>query len=133
VEDPDPGRDGGTHEQGQDQEAQYQQAQYQQAGYQPPAGYERGGQPGQSQAPRLYEERMQYDSYDQYPAGAGGRPGQYGRPDSDPRERAGHYASFADQDATYTRPRPPGARDQFSPQDETDPLNIVPLNIGNYS
>ena len=121
------------YEQGQYQETQYPQAQHQQAGYRPAAAYERGGQPGQYQAPRQYEERMQYDSYDQYPPGAGGRPGPYGRPDSDPRERAEHYASFADQDATYTRPRPPGARDQFSPQDETDPLNIVPLNIGNYS
>ena len=76
---------------------------------------------------------MHYDSYDHYPPGPGGRPGPYGRPDSDLRERAEHYASFAEQDATYTRPRPSGARDQFSPQDETDPLNIVPLNIGNYS
>ena len=123
----------GQHQPGQYQETQYQETQYQQAGYQPPAAYERGGQPGQYQAPGQYEDRMQYDSYDQYPPGPGGRPGQYGRPDSDPRERADHYASFADQDATYTRPRPPGARDQFSPQDETDPLNVVPLNSGNYS
>jgi preprotein translocase subunit SecG len=117
----------GQYQPGQYQPGQYQPGQSQQAGYQPAGAYEPGGQPGQYQAPGHYEERMQYDSYDQYP------PGQYGRPGSDPRERAEHYASFADQDATYTRPRPPGARDQFSPQDETDPLNIVPLNIGNYS
>jgi preprotein translocase subunit SecG len=98
--------------------------------YQPPAGYERGGQPGQFQAPMRHEEPMQYD---QYQRGPDGRSGQFGRPNSDPRERAAHYASFAEQDATFTRPRPAGARDQFSPQDETDPLNIVPLNIGNYS
>jgi hypothetical protein len=73
---------------------------------------------------------MQYDSVQPRTAG---RPGQYSRPGSDPQERAAHYATFAEQDATYTRPRPPGARDQFSPQDKTDPLNIVPLNIGNYT
>jgi hypothetical protein len=123
----------GPHQPGQYQRGQYQETQYQQAGYQPPAANDRGGQPGQYQAPGQYEDRMQYDSYDQYPPGSAGGPGQYGRPDSDPRERADHYASFADQDATYTRPRPPGALDQFSPQDETDPLNVVPLNSGNYS
>jgi hypothetical protein len=77
-----------------------------------------------------YEEPMSYGQNQQGPAG---RPGQYSRPDSDPQERAAHYATFAEQDATYTQPRPPDARDHFSPQDETDPLNIVPLNIGNYS
>jgi hypothetical protein len=46
---------------------------------------------------------------------------------------AGYDASFAAQDAAYTRPRPPGGRDRFSPQDDTDPLNIVPPNTGNYS
>jgi hypothetical protein len=83
---------------------------------------------------------MQYEQHqgghDQYQRGPGGPPrpsGQYSRPDYDQPQRAEHYASFAEQDAAYTRPRPPGARDQFSPQDETDPLNIVPLNIGNYS
>ena len=55
----------------------------------------------------------------------------YGRPAQFDRDRAAHYASFADQDASYTRPRPPGARDHFDPQDETDPLNIVPLDNGN--
>ena len=98
--------------------------------YQPPAGYESGDQPGQYQAPLRDEELMQYD---QYQRGPDGRSGRYGRPESDAPERAAHYASFADQDATYTRPRPAGARDEFSAQDETDPLNIVPLNIGNYS
>ena len=49
------------------------------------------------------------------------------------RDRAAHHASFADQDASYTRPRPPGARDHFGPQDDTDPLNIVPLDTGDYS
>ena len=49
------------------------------------------------------------------------------------RDRAAHNASFADQDASYTRPRPPGARDRFGPHDDTDPLNIVPLNTGDYS
>jgi hypothetical protein len=77
-----------------------------------------------------YEEPAQYDQYQRGPAG---RSGQYSRPDPDPQERAAHYASFAEQDGNYTRPRPPGAHDQFSPQDETDPLNIVPLNIGNYT
>ena len=56
-----------------------------------------------------------------------------GRPDYDLPQRAEHDVSFAEQDADYTRPRPPGARDQFGPQDDTDPLNIVPLNTGNYS
>ena len=67
------------------------------------------------------------------PAGQSGPAGQYARPDYDLPQRDEHYASFAEQDAAYTRPRPPGARDQFSPQDDTDPLNIVPLNTGNYS
>jgi hypothetical protein len=85
---------------------------------------------------------MQYDQYqrdEQYqrgpggPAGQSGPASQYGRPDYDLPQRAEHYASFAEQDAAYTRPRPPGTRDQFGPQDDTDPLNIVPLNTGNYS
>jgi hypothetical protein len=89
-----------------------------------------------------HEEPMQYDQYqrdDPYQPGPGGQSGQYGqygqygRPDYDLPQRAEHHASFAEQDAAYTRPRPPGARDQFGPQDDTDPLNIVPLNIGNYS
>jgi hypothetical protein len=112
------------------QSAQYQPSQYQPHQNQPPAGYERGGHPGQYQAPARYEEPQQYDVFQPRPAG---RSGQYSRPDSDPQERAAHYATFAEQDATYTRPRPAGARDQFSPQDETDPLNIVPLNTGNYT
>ena len=115
------------------QPAQHQRDQYQSAQHQPPAGYERGGQPGQYQAPMRYEEPMQYDQYQRGPGGPAGPSGQYSRPDPDPQERAAHYATFADQDASYTRPRPSGARDQFSPQDETDPLNIAPLNIGNYT
>jgi preprotein translocase subunit SecG len=109
--------------------APYQQS----AGYEPQRHYE---------TPLRYEEPMQYDQYqrdDQYqpgpggPAGQYGQSGQYGRPDYDLPQRAEHHASFAEQDAAYTRPRPPGARDQFGPQDDTDPLNIVPLNTGNYS
>jgi preprotein translocase subunit SecG len=109
------------------------------AQYQQPGGYEAQGQ---YEMPVRYEEPMQYDQYqhdDQYqrgpggPAGQSGPAGQYGRPDYDLPQRSEHYASFAEQDAAYTRPRPPGARDQFGPQDDTDPLNIVPLNIGNYS
>jgi hypothetical protein len=110
--------------------AQPQRDQYQSAQYPLPPGYERDGQPGQYGAPMRYEEPMQYD---QYQRGPGGPSRQSGRPDPDPRERAAHYATFADQDASYTRPRPPGARDQFGPQDETDPLNIAPLNTGNYT
>jgi hypothetical protein len=106
---------------------------------QPSAGYE---PQGQYETPMRYEEPMHYDQYqrdDQYQRGPGspasqpGPAGQYGRPDYDLPQRAEQYASFAEQDAAYTRPRPPGARDQFGPQDDTDPLNIVPLNTGNYS
>jgi hypothetical protein len=108
------------------------------AQYPQSAGYDPGSQ-GQYGTPTRYEEPVQYDQYqrdDQYERGAGGpagQSGQYSRPDYDQPQRAEHHASFAEQDAAYTRPRPPGARDQFSPQDETDPLNIMPLNIGNYS
>jgi hypothetical protein len=110
--------------------------------YQPSAGYE---PQGQYEAPQRYEEPLQYDQFqrdDQYQHGAGGpasqsgpagRAGQYGRPDYDLPQRDEHYASFAVQDAAYTRPRPAGARAHFGPQDDTDPLNVVPLNIGNYS
>lgn len=118
------------------------------AQYQQPPGYEPRGQ---YETPMRYEEPMQYDQYqrdDPYQPGPGGpagqsgqygrsgqygQSGQYGRPDYDLPQRAEHHASFAEQDAAYTRPRPPGARDQFGPQDDTDPLNIVPLNTGNYS
>jgi hypothetical protein len=106
------------------------------APYQRSAGYE---PQGQYETPMRYEEPMQYDQYqrdDQYqpgPGGPAGQSGQYGRPDYDLPQRAEHHASFAEQDAAYTRPRPPGARDQFGPQDDTDPLNIMPLNTGNYS
>jgi hypothetical protein len=108
------------------------------AGYQPSAGY----QPqGQYETPARYEEPLQYgqypgDHHDQRePAGQSGpagRPGRYGRPDYGQPQRAEDDASFAEQDAAYTRPRPPGSRDRFSPQDDTDPLNIVPPNTGNY-
>ncbi len=80
-----------------------------------------------------YEEPVEYDQYQRGPGGPPGPSRQYSRPDPDPHERAAHYATFADQDASYTRPRPPGARDQFGPQDETDPLNVAPLNTGNYT
>ena len=115
-------------------------AQYHQ--YQPSAGY---GPQGQYETPMRYQEPMQHDQYqrddqyqgdDQYqrgPGGPAGQPGPYAPPDGGQPQRAEHYASFAEQDAAYTRPRPPGARDQFSPQDDTDPLDIVPLNIGNYT
>jgi len=49
------------------------------------------------------------------------------------RDRAAHYASFAEQDASYTRPRPPGLHGDYGPQDDTDPLDIVPLNTRNLS
>jgi preprotein translocase subunit SecG len=112
----------------QSQPAQYQPGQYQPDQYQP-AHY----QSAQHQPPTRYEEPVPYGQYQQGPGVPAGRDDQYGRPDSSPQERAAHYATFAEQDASYTRPRPPAARDHFSPQDETDPLNIVPLNIGNYS
>jgi preprotein translocase subunit SecG len=115
------------------QRDQYQSAQYQSAQYQLPPGYERDGQPGQYQAPMRYEEPVEYDQYQRGPGGPPDPSRQYRRPDPDPHERAAHYATFADQDASYTRPRPPGARDQFGPQDETDPLNVAPLNTGNYT
>jgi hypothetical protein len=103
------------------------------AQYQQPGGYE---PQGQYETPMRYDEYQHDDQYQRGPGGPGGRAGQsgpYGRPDYDLPQRSEHHASFAGQDAAYTRPRPPGARDQLSPQDDTDPLNIVPLNIGNYS
>jgi preprotein translocase subunit SecG len=144
---------------GQYGQAQYGQAQHSQAQYgSRSGGYERpqpaqyqqsaGSEPqGRYETPMRYEEPMQHEQYrrdeqyqrhehqrdDQYPPQPGGPASQYGRPDYDLPQRAEHYGSFAEQDAAYTRPRPPGARDQFSPQDDTDPLNIVPLNTGNYS
>jgi hypothetical protein len=133
----------GQYQSGQYEDAPYQPGQYQpgqpqQGGYQPaqyqPQQYQQAQhQSAQYQPPMRYEEPIQYGQYQQGPGIPAGRPDQYGRPDSDPQEREAHYATFAEQDASYTRPRPPAARDHFSPQDETDPLNIVPLNIGNYS
>jgi preprotein translocase subunit SecG len=131
-------------------------AQYQQpAGYEPLDEYE---PPMRYEEPMQYEQYQRGDQYQRDERQPGGRqrdaryqprPGgpasqsgpvspsgpvsQYGRPDYDLPQRAEHYASFAEQDAAYTRPRPPGAREQFSPQDDTDPLNIAPLNTGNYS
>ena len=79
------------------------------------------------------------------PSGHYAQPGQWGRRAPDERaahaersarferDQAAHHASFADQDASYTRPRRPGARDYFGPQDDTDPLNILPLDGGDYS
>jgi hypothetical protein len=66
-----------------------------------------------------------YDPRDQY-----ARPGAYDRAAQFDRERAEHYASFAEQDASYTRPRPPAARGYYNPQDETDPLNTSAANPG---
>jgi hypothetical protein len=68
---------------------------------------------------------MAHDPRDQYT-----RPGDYDRATQFDRERAEHYASFAEQDASYTRPRPPAARGHYDPQDETDPLNTSAVNTG---
>ena len=81
------------------------------------AGY---GQPAPYQPPAAYDPREQYTRP--------GRSAQYDQGAQPGRERAGHYASFAEQDASYTRPRPPGA--PYTPQDETDPLNIKAVNTG---
>jgi hypothetical protein len=80
------------------------------------------GPPGYPAQPAGWDQRGSYDQ-----AAHAERSAQF------ERDRAAHNASFADQDASYTRPRPPGARDRFGPQDDTDPLNIVPLNTGDYS
>jgi DMSO/TMAO reductase YedYZ heme-binding membrane subunit len=84
---------------------------------QPPAGY---AQPGPYQQPPAA-----YDPRDQYT-----RPGAYDEAAQFERERADHYNSFAEQDASYTQPRPPAARGHYNPQDETDPLNISAVNTG---
>jgi hypothetical protein len=78
---------------------------------QPPAGY------GQQQPPQQ-PPPVAHDPRDQYT-----RPGAYDRATQFERERVDHYASFAEQDATYTRPRSPRARQPYNPQDVTDPLN----------
>jgi DMSO/TMAO reductase YedYZ heme-binding membrane subunit len=80
------------------------------------------GPPSRYAEPAGWDQRAPYDQ-----AAHAERSAQF------ERDRAAHHASFADQDASYTRPRPPGARDQFGPQDDTDPLNIVPLDTGDYS
>ena len=87
--------------------------------YSPASPY---GPPGYPAQPAGWDQRGSYDR-----AAHAERSAQF------ERDRAAHNASFADQDASYTRPRPPGARDRFGPQDDTDPLNIVPLNTGDYS
>ncbi|HTT55352.1 MAG TPA: hypothetical protein VMH35_28510 [Streptosporangiaceae bacterium] len=80
------------------------------------------GQAGPYQPPVAYDPREQYTRPGQYP--------QYDRDAQFGRERAEHYASFAEQDASYTRLRPPAARAPYAPQDETDPLNIRAVNTG---
>jgi hypothetical protein len=80
------------------------------------------GPPGYPAQPAGWDQRGPYDQ-----AAHAERSAQF------ERDRAAHNASFADQDASYTRPRSPGARGRYGPQDDTDPLNIVPLNTGDYS
>ena len=85
----------------------------------PTPGY---GQSGPYQPPVAYDPRDQYT-----------RPGAYDQAaqfEREQRERAEHYASFAEQDASYTRPRPAAAQEHYNPQDETDPLNISAVNTG---
>jgi hypothetical protein len=81
--------------------------------------------PGYGQAAPQYQAPVAHDPRDQYT-----RPGAYDRAAQFERERAEHYASFAEQDASYTRPRPPAARGHYNPQDETDPLNTSAVNTG---
>jgi hypothetical protein len=85
--------------------------------YPPAPGY--GPAAPQHQAPVAHDPRDQYT-----------RPGAYDRAAQFERERADHYASFAEQDASYTRPRPPAAQQPYNPQDVTDPLNISAVNTG---
>ena len=80
-----------------------------------------------------YEEPMQYDQYQRGPGGPARPPAVRPAQTTDRRSEPSITLRSLTQDAAYTRPRPPGARDQFGPQDDTDPLNIVPLNTGNYS
>jgi hypothetical protein len=112
-------------------------------GYRPPAAPAQYGPPSGYAAPAQYGPPSGYAAPGQYGPPSGPAPAQYGPPGGYDeaahqgrsaqfdQDRAVHYASFADQDASYTRPRPPAARDHFDPQDETDPLNIVALNTGN--
>jgi hypothetical protein len=101
-------------------------AQYGRSAYADPrdmAGpYSPYGPPGYPAQPAGWDQRGPYDQ-----AAHAERSAQF------ERDRAAHNASFADQDASYTRPRSPGARGRYGPQDDTDPLNIVPLNTGDYS
>jgi hypothetical protein len=82
----------------------------------PAPGY---GPSGPYQPPAAYDPRDQYT-----------RTAAYDRSAQFERERAEHYASFAEQDESYTRPRPPATRGHYNPQDETDPLNISAVNTG---
>jgi hypothetical protein len=81
-------------------------------------------QPGYGQ-PAPYPQPTAHDPRDQYT-----RPAAYDRAAEFERERTEHYASFAEQDASYTRPRPPAAQGNYNPQDETDPLNTSAVNTG---
>ena len=81
--------------------------------------------PGYGPAAPRYQAPVAHDPRDQYT-----RPGAYDRAAQFDRERAEHYASFAEQDASYTRPRPPAVRGHYDPQDETDPLNTSAVNTG---
>jgi hypothetical protein len=119
------------------------------AQYEPPMGYDMAGPPpsrphsgppqpdpqyrsgpylqalGYTQPGVTHQPPVAHDPRDQYT-----RPGAYDRAAQFERERVEHYASFAEQDATYTRPRPPAARGPYNPQDETDPLNTSAVNTG---
>ncbi len=112
-------------------------------GYRQPAGPGQYGPSSGYAAPAQYGPSSGHAAPAQYGPSSGSAPAQYGPPGGYDeaahygrlaqfdQDRATHYASFAEQDASYTRPRPAAARDHFDPQDETDPLNIVTLNPGN--
>jgi hypothetical protein len=95
----------------------------------PPAGYY--GVPGYP-GPGYYQPDVRPGSPGAHrpPAGAGGT-GRHTAPYQP--DRAAPYPSFADQDAAYTRPRPPGGPDPYAPQDDTDPMGFAPLDTGNLS
>ncbi|HEY9241223.1 MAG TPA: hypothetical protein VIP48_04530, partial [Streptosporangiaceae bacterium] len=87
-------------------------------------GYPQAPAPGYGQS-GPYQPPVAYDPRDQYT-----RPGASDRAAQFERERAEHYASFAEQDASYTRPRSPRARQPYNPHDVTDPLNSSAVNTG---
>jgi len=109
------------------------------AQYEPPMRYDAAPPPSRPYpGPPQADPRYGSGAYQQAPAGHGQyqpppaapdprdqytRPGTYDQAAQFERERAEHYASFAEQDATYTRPRSPRARQPYNPQDVTDPLN----------